>query len=76
MLRMKVNAVKPKHNKFAGQGQHAVYLPTTGQGQKNRRDRKNCEYYHENTKFCSKIWNQCVGPVICRKYIEKQETNR
>ena len=71
MLRMKVNAVKPKHNKFAGQGQHVVYLSTTGQGQKNRRDRKRCEYYHENTKFCSKIWNQCVGPVTCRKYIEK-----
>ena len=73
---MKVNAVKPKHNKFAGQGQHEVYLPTTGQGQKNRRDRKNCEYYHKNTEFCSKIWNQYVGSVICRKNKEKQETKR
>jgi hypothetical protein len=67
-----VTVLKPKLHKFAGQGQHEIYLPTTGKGQKHRRDRKNCEYYHESTKFCSKIWNQCVGPVVCKKYKEKQ----
>jgi hypothetical protein len=56
---------------FAGYAQHEIYLPTTGNGQKGRRDRKRCDYYHKETGFCSKIWNKCVGPVICRKYKEK-----
>lgn len=64
--------MKAKHYKFAGRGQHEVYLPTTGNGQKGRRDRKKCKYYHADTQFCSKIWNCCVGPVACKKFEEKQ----
>ena len=29
------------HKKFAGRGMYEFYMPTTGKGNKNRRDRKN-----------------------------------
>lgn len=57
-----------KHVTFGGLGQHEVYLPTTGKGQKNRRDRRNCKFYDSATKNCSKIQNKCVGPAICKKF--------
>jgi len=59
---------KRNHVTFGGQGQHEFYLPTTGNGHKNRRDRRKCDYYSADSKYCSKIHNQCVGPTVCRKY--------
>ena len=60
-----------KHVTFGGMGQHEFYMPTTGKGYKNRRDRKMCEFYFSGKGYCSKIRNQCVGPTICMKYREK-----
>lgn len=59
-----------KHVTFGGMGQHEFYLPTTGRGQKNRRDRRKCTHYYAQSKYCSKIRNLCVGPVLCGKYSE------
>lgn len=59
---------KQKHVTFGGLGQHEFYMPTTGKGNENRRDRKLCEFYHPETQYCSKIRNRCVGPTICMKY--------
>ena len=64
-----------QHKKFAGFGQHEFYMPTTGRGHKNRRDRKKCEFYFESTGYCTKIRNQCVGPTVCMKYKGKQSEN-
>lgn len=66
---------KKKHITFGGLGQHEFYMPTTGRGNKNRRDRKRCEFYFENTGYCTKIRNQCVGPTVCMKYKDKQQLN-
>ena len=43
-------------------------MPTTKQGYKNRRNRKNCKYYCVESDFCSKLFVRCVGPVLCNKY--------
>ena len=64
-----------QHKKFAGFGQHEFYMPTTGRGHKNRRDRKKCEFYFESTGYCTKIRNQCVGPTVCMKYKGKRPVN-
>lgn len=64
-----------QHKKFAGFGQHEFYMPTTGRGHKNRRDRKKCEFYYESTGYCTKIRNQCVGPTVCMKYRGKKNVN-
>ena len=61
-----------QHKKFAGFGQHEFYMPTTGRGHKNRRERKDCEFYVESSGYCTKIRNQCVGPSICMKYRGKK----
>lgn len=65
---------KQKHVTFGGLGQHEFYMPTTGKGHTNRRDRKKCEFYFEKTQYCSKIRNSCVGPTICKKYKAKKLT--
>ena len=62
-----------KHVTFGGLGQHEFYMPTTGKGHNNRRDRKKCEFYSESTRYCSKIRNQCVGPTVCMKYKSKKD---
>ena len=66
---------KKKHVTFGGQGQHEFFMPTTGKGHENRRDRKNCEFYFESSGYCSKIRNQCVGPTVCMKYQYKKPLN-
>ena len=60
-----------RHKKFSGRGMYEFYMPTTKKGHINRRDRKKCEYYIHTTKWCSKIFNYCVGPATCKKYNEK-----
>ena len=59
---------KSKHVTFGGLGQHEFYLPTTGKGHQNRRDRRKCAYYHAETRYCNKIHKPCVGPTLCKKY--------
>ena len=59
-----------KKTKFAGYAMHEFYIPTTGKGQKNRRDRRKCEFYNLEHKMCTKLFKPCVGPSICGKYIE------
>ena len=59
---------KHEHVTFGVQGQYEFYAPTTGNGQKNRRDRYKCKFYNPETKWCAKIWNKCVGPVKCGKF--------
>lgn len=56
------------HKKFAGRGMHEFYMPTTGKGSKNRRDRRKCSHYNPDSKYCYAINNTCVGPAICKKY--------
>ena len=65
-----IMSIKTKHGHvtFGVQGQHEVYLPTTGNGHENRRDRRKCRYYYPDSKYCDKISSFCVGPTICRKY--------
>ena len=63
---------KKKHVTFGGLGQHEFYMPTTGRGHENRRERRKCEFYFESTGYCSKIRNQCVGPTVCMKYKGKK----
>ena len=67
---------KSKHVTFGAPGQHEFYLPTTGRGYKNRRDRRRCCHYHAETKYCSKLRNQCVGPTVCMKYHEREKTHK
>ena len=59
-----------RKTKFAGWGMHEQYLPTTGKGYSHRRSRKNCKYYSVGNKWCTIIWNYCVGPTICKQYEE------
>ena len=59
-----------KKTKFAGYAMHEFYMPTTGKGQKNRRDRRKCEFYNLEHKMCTKLFKPCVGPSICDKYAE------
>ena len=59
-----------RKNKFAGYAMHEFYMPTTGKGQKNRRDRRKCEFYNLEHKMCTKLFKPCVGPSICDKYVE------
>ena len=59
-----------KKTKFAGYAMHEFYIPTTGKGQKNRRDRRKCEFYNLEHKMCTKLFKPCVGPSICDKYVE------
>lgn len=66
---------KNKHVTFGSLGQHEFYMPTTGEGNENRRDRKKCEFYFESTGYCTKIRNQCVGPTVCMKYRVKKPLN-
>lgn len=66
--------MRKKHVTFGGLGQHEFFLPTTGRGHENRRDRKNCEFYFENSNYCVKIRNTCVGPSTCRKYVTKKDS--
>lgn len=56
--------------KFPGRGMHEIYLPTTGKGHANKRDRRKCKYYIQDTKRCTKLFNFCVGPTLCQKYQE------
>ena len=67
-----------KHKKYAGRGMHEIYLPTTGKGQAERRNRKNCCYYNGKTGWCGKIFSTCIGPSVCRKYkdISQNKDNR
>ena len=58
------------NKKFAGYAMHEFYMPTTGKGHKNRRDRKKCKFYDCKRDFCIKIFKDCVGPTVCRKYME------
>lgn len=67
---------KGKHVTFGSLGQHEIYLPTTGKGHKNHRDRRKCCHYNTESKYCSKIRNWCVGPTICRKYYEEEKTHK
>ena len=67
---------KSRHVTFGALGQHEFYLPTTGRGHENRRDRRRCCHYHAETKYCSKIRNQCVGPTICMKYYEGEDLHK
>ena len=64
--------MKSKHVTFGSQGQHEFYLPRTGEGRIDRRDRRKCIHYCAESKYCCKIHNQCVGPTICMKYQEKK----
>lgn len=66
---------KKKHITFGGVGEHEFYLPTTGKGHKNRRDRKKCKFYLEDMGYCSKIGNRCVGPTTCMKYKSTKPLN-
>ena len=59
-----------KKTKFAGWGMHEQYLPAMGKGHGSRRNRKYCRYYSAGNKWCTKIWNCCVGPAICKQYEE------
>lgn len=68
--------LKGKHVTFGGLGQHEFYMPTTGRGNKNRRDRKKCKFYHVETKWCTKIRNLCVGPTLCMKYREEADAGK
>lgn len=67
---------KSKHVTFGAPGQHEFYLPTTGRGHENRRDRRRCCHYYAETKYCSKIRNQCVGPTVCMKYHEAEKIHK
>ena len=49
------------------------FMPTTGRGYTNKRNRRDCKYYNSKTGFCYKIWNQCVGPTVCKKYQKDQD---
>ena len=66
---------KRKHITYGSLGQHEFYMPTTGEGNQNRRNRKNCEFYYESNGYCSKIRNKCVGPAVCMKYSDKKPVN-
>lgn len=67
---------KGGHVTFGALGQHEFYLPTTGRGHENRRDRRRCCHYNAEAKYCSKIRNQCVGPTVCMKYHEGEKTHK
>lgn len=58
-----------KKMKFAGHGMHEFYMSITGKGQQGKRNRKRCRFYN-NDGWCMKIFNKCVGPVLCGKYVE------
>ena len=62
--------MKKHHVTFGSIGQHEFYMPTTGKGHSERRDRRRCKHYLPKMKYCMKIGNTCVGPTICRKYSE------
>ncbi len=68
--------MKMRFKKTFGSGYREFYMPTTRCGYKNKRNRKSCDFYDSETKFCSKIWTQCVGPNICNKYTSTKRTNR
>ncbi len=59
-----------KKTKFAGYAMHEFYMPKTGAGSKNRRNRRKCEFYNLEHKMCTKLFKPCVGPSVCDKYIE------
>ena len=67
---------KKSHVTFGGLGQHEYYAPTTGQGQKNRRDRRRCRHYDSETKYCDKLQTSCVGPTLCKKYSPRKNTSK
>lgn len=68
--------VKSKHVTFGGLGQHEFYLPRTGRGHENRRDRRKCDYYNTSDQYCNKIKNKCVGPTVCMKYSTAKTTHK
>ena len=59
-----------KNKKYASYGMHEVYLPTTGNGHKQKRDRRKCQYYIPSSKLCTKLSVSCVGPTLCQSYCE------
>lgn len=65
--------MKFKKSKFAGRGMHEFYASNTSNS-KMIRKREKCKYYNHETAWCEKIFNQCVGPTICKKYSEKSST--
>lgn len=67
---------KKNHVTFGGLGQHEYYAPTTGQGHKNRRDRRRCRHYESETKYCDKLRTSCVGPTLCKKYSPSKNANK
>lgn len=67
---------KKGHVTFGGLGQHEYYAPTTGQGQKNRRNRRRCRHYDAETKYCDKLRTNCVGPTLCKKYSFRKNTSK
>ena len=67
---------KHKHVTFGGLGQHEFFLPTTGKGHTSRRDRKLCQFYCADAKYCSKIRNLCVGPTICHKFVAARDNSK
>jgi hypothetical protein len=62
--------MKPRKRKFSGRGMHECYLSSSSNTTKIRK-RENCQHYNRETKWCEMIFNQCVGPVICKHYSEK-----
>ena len=64
---------KKGHVTFGGIGQYEFYMPTTGNGCHNRRDRKNCQFYIKETTWCTKLFQPCVGPTLCRKYSQQRD---
>ena len=65
---------KTGHVTFGGIGQHEFYMPTTGDGHQNRRDRRNCRFYMKESKMCSKLFRTCVGPTLCQKYSQQRDS--
>lgn len=58
-----------KKTKFAGYAMHEFYMPTTGLGHQNRRNRKKCKFYNLKCEMCTKLFKSCVGPSVCGNYI-------
>ena len=62
-----------RNKKFAGYGMHEFYMPTTKKGLHGKRNRKRCRFYDRDDNWCKKLFNKCVGPVLCGKYLEVNE---
>jgi hypothetical protein len=56
-----------------GGGFRDFYMPTTGHGQTNRRDRRKCMNYKALTDHCIKLGTDCVGPAKCKEYCTSEK---